>query len=150
VPEPEPFGTPQPYGRVVGRNISAARGRLQLTQTAVATRMRALGFDWHQQTVANVEKGKRRVAVEEVFALSYALATSIAALTATTPDDFLVSFPSGETVFATSVFRSARGFNDGSVRWEDDDSPVFGEPSKPQMTLPDGGVWPEEPGLRAV
>ena len=32
------------YGRILGRNISGARGRLRLSQAAVSARMKALGF----------------------------------------------------------------------------------------------------------
>ena len=66
------------YRRLLGRNVSGKRGRLQLSQTAVATRMRGLGFgDWHQQTVASIEKGKRRVTADELLGLAACLETTV-------------------------------------------------------------------------
>jgi len=113
------------YGRVLRRNISGARGRLQLSQAAVAARMSALGFDWHQQTAGAIEKGRRRVTAEEIHGLSRALETSIAALMRPSDDDKVVAFPSGDAVPAVSVQRSAgAGSNDGAVQW-DGDVPKF-------------------------
>ena len=66
--------------------------------------MRALGYEaWLHQTVGNVEKGKRRVTADEIFALSYALETSVAALMMPTEDDRGVEFPSGHSVGVTSA-----------------------------------------------
>ena len=45
--------------------------------------MRALGFKgWRRQTVASVEKGKRRVTVEEALGLAMALETTLPRLLA--------------------------------------------------------------------
>lgn len=114
----------QTYGSILGRNISGARGQLQLTQTAVAARMRALGFDWHQQTVAGVEKGKRRVTAEEILGLAETLETTIRDLMRPTDPDVNVVLPSGESLAAVSVLRlvalGVRAFNDKAVRWEGD------------------------------
>ena len=69
------------YKEIVGRNISGSRGRLQLSQTIIAARMRHLGFEyWQQQTVAVTEKGKRRLTIEEVFGLAVALECTLPAL----------------------------------------------------------------------
>jgi transcriptional regulator with XRE-family HTH domain len=120
----------QTYGRIVGRNISGARGQRQLTQTSVAVRMRALGFDWHQQTVASVEKGRRRVTAEEIFGLALALETTMPTLLRPTDPDVDVVLPSGVSLAAVSVLRlsgpgQGRGFNDKAVRWEEGDEPTF-------------------------
>jgi hypothetical protein len=115
----------QAYGPVLGRNISAARGRLQMRQTGTAERMRALGFPWQQQTVAATEKGKRRVTAEEILALSVALETTMFALMAPPEDeDEVVGFPSGETVWVQSVRLSVRGQSKIPVYW-DGATPVF-------------------------
>jgi transcriptional regulator with XRE-family HTH domain len=107
------------YGDVLARNLRAARSRLGINQEVLAYRMRALGYSaWLRQTVANVEKGRRRVMAEEIFGLAYALETSISALMRATDDDGLVSFPSGDAIAAASVQRSAAGRNDGSVVFE--------------------------------
>lgn len=116
--------TATPYADVLARNIRAARSRVDINQETLAGRMRALGFSaWFRQTVANVEKGKRRVTAEEILGLGYAMETSMSALIRATEDDGLVSFPSGTVIAAVSVRRSAEGRNDGSVRWETNGRP---------------------------
>ena len=111
----------QAYGEVLGRNISAARGRRQLSQSAVAERMRALGFQWKQQTVAAVEKNRRRPTTEETFGLALCLEVSMPALTAPDADqDGFIGLPNGFRLGAISVERLAgRGVNDHAVQWPD-------------------------------
>jgi transcriptional regulator with XRE-family HTH domain len=121
-----PAQEPQTYGSLIGREISAARGRLQLSQTSVAVRMRSLGFDWHQQTVASVEKGKRRVTAEELLFLSYALQTTVAALERPADDGLVISVPSGGYIAVASVQRSVAGVRDDAIQWKGND-PVFAE-----------------------
>ncbi len=112
----------QPYGVIVGRNISAARGRVHLSQVTVAARMRALGYPWEQQTLASVEKAKRRVTAEEIAALAWALETSIFGLMKPTEDDGLVEFPTGDVVAGHSFAASVGAHNDGAVTWDDTQS----------------------------
>lgn len=115
----------RPYGLILGRNVSAARGRLQLSQGAVAARMRALGFQWQQQTVAAVEKAKRRPTAEEIFGLAWALGTTIPALTGASGQDEAIRLPGGQTIGAVSVERLAgRGVNDRAITWHGIDVPV--------------------------
>lgn len=122
MPAPEP----RTYGNLIGREISAARGYLQLSQTSVAARMQALGFDWHQQTVASVEKGKRRVGAEELVFLAYALETTVAALEKPADDGLVIAVPSGACIAVASVQRSVAGIRDDAIRWKGND-PVFAE-----------------------
>jgi len=117
----------QRYGDILGRNISGARGRLQLSQAAVSARMRALGFEWHQQTCMMSEKGRRRVTAEEIHGLARVLETSIARLMSPTDDDKTVTFPDGSVIPAASVQRSAVGENDGAVQWAGN-TPVIPRP----------------------
>jgi transcriptional regulator with XRE-family HTH domain len=118
---------PTTYADVLVRNIRAARTRLDIGQESLAARMRALGYDaWIRQTVGSTERGRRRPTAEEVFALSLALETSIAALMAPKDEDKIVDLPSGETVTVAAVQWSARGVLYGSVTW-DGDTPVFAE-----------------------
>jgi transcriptional regulator with XRE-family HTH domain len=91
------------YAKSIGRNISAARGRLQLSQVAVAARMADLGFDWHQQTLGAVEKGKRRVTAEEILGLGFALDTTAVELMVPWGDEE-IELPGGE-VFDARVVR---------------------------------------------
>jgi hypothetical protein len=113
------------YGQVLGRNVSAARGRLQMPQSALAERMRALGFPWKQQTVAVVEKDKRRATAEEVLGLALALETTIARLMSAAEEENDVKLPGGQAIGAVSVERLAgRGVNDRAVTW-DGNFPVF-------------------------
>jgi transcriptional regulator with XRE-family HTH domain len=125
---------PSAYSDVLARNIRAARSRLGVNQEVLASRMQSLGYSaWLRQTVANVEKGRRRVTAEEIFGLAYALETSIGALMQATADDMLVTFPCGDAVAAASVQRSAPvGTNDGAIRWEGT-VPAFPEPVLHQL-----------------
>jgi 8-oxo-dGTP pyrophosphatase MutT (NUDIX family)/transcriptional regulator with XRE-family HTH domain len=110
------------YNLILGRNISGDRGRLQLSQTAVAARMRALGFtDWHQQTVASVEKGKRRVTLEEVLGLVEALETTLPRLLSPINGDLWVELPSGSghdlpSMEVINLANGAKG-GTGAVGW---------------------------------
>jgi len=132
------------YGDVLARNIRAARSRKGLNQETLAARMRALGYTaWLRQTVANVEKGRRRATAEEILGLGYALETSIAALMKPTDDDKLVTFPSGRSIAAWWVQRSAAGFNDSAVEWNDD-IPGFAGPREAalvELAAQGGGDW---------
>lgn len=126
---------PRRYEDVLARNVAALRTRARLNQELVAARMRALGYTaWLRQTVANVEKGKRRLTGGEVHALAWVLQTSIKALMMPTDDDKLVDFPTGGEIAVASVRRSVEGRNDDSVRW-DGETPVFDpEPLVSQLT----------------
>jgi hypothetical protein len=107
------------YGQVLGRNVSAARGRMQLPQSALAGRMRDLGFPWKQQTVAVVEKGRRRATAEEILGLALALDTTIARLMSASEEESEVKLPAGQVIGAVTVERLAgRGVNDRSILWD--------------------------------
>lgn len=98
--------------------------------------MRSLGYEaWLHQTVGNVEKGKRRVTADEIFGLSYALETSVAALMMPTEDDKGVELPSGHSVSVTPVRRSVLGYPDESVRWVEDSPEFSGDPGR--IRIPD-------------
>lgn len=76
------------YTQAVARNIITARTRCRgLTQTGLASRMQALGFDWRQQTVARVELAKRPVEPDEVLGLALALETTIQELLSPSESD---------------------------------------------------------------
>jgi transcriptional regulator with XRE-family HTH domain len=115
------------YRQIVGRNISAARGRLRLRQSELAERMRTLGFEvWTQQTVAVSEKATRRVTTEEILGLAVALETSIASLMSGADFDGFIELPNGQLIGAVSVERLAgRGMNDRSVKWAGNDSASY-------------------------
>lgn len=128
--------SPTTYANVLAKNMRAARSRADLQQEPLAARMRALGYSaWVRQTIANVERGKRRLTAEEILGLACALETTIATLMAPVDDDRIVDFPSGASVPVEHVRRLARGVNDGSVRWEGD-SPVFPAPEPAQELEP--------------
>jgi hypothetical protein len=116
------------YGQILGRNVSAARGRLRLSQAAVGARMKALGFQWHQQTAGQTETGRRRVTGEELLALSYALETSVRTLMTPLDEDRVVAFPSGEAVSVQSVRLSVRGSPNNAVTWDGATPKVFSGP----------------------
>ena len=84
--------------------------------------MRDLGFeDWHQQTVASVEKGKRRVTAEEVLGLVEALETTLPRLLAPIGGDLWVELPSGSgrRLPGAEVIGLANGAKGGSgtISW---------------------------------
>jgi transcriptional regulator with XRE-family HTH domain len=121
VPQHQPFEAPQPYGNVVGRNISAARGRLQASQTSLAKRMRGLGFRaWQQQTVANVEKGKRRVTVEELVGLALALDVTMRQLLEPQPIDKQIELQGGDPYDERTVRLLVAEVNGRPIWWKDD------------------------------
>ncbi|HUN71830.1 MAG TPA: hypothetical protein VMU52_05920 [Steroidobacteraceae bacterium] len=120
-------GSPANYGEILARNIRAARARIGIGQENVAVRMRALGYDaWVRQTVSKSERGDRRMMAEEVFALAYVLQTTIAALMAPGADDQAVVLPSGATIDAGDVYRSAVGTNMMTIWW-DGDKPMWSD-----------------------
>jgi transcriptional regulator with XRE-family HTH domain len=112
---------PTPYADVLAANIRAARSRKGLQQEPLAARMQDLGFSaWLRQTVANVEKGRRRVTAEEIFGLAVALETTIAALMTASDPDGWVQFPNGKSIHSVSVeLLAGRGRNDHAVQWPD-------------------------------
>jgi transcriptional regulator with XRE-family HTH domain len=100
------------YQKAVGRNISGARGQQQIPQTEVARRMQMLGFrKWHQQTVASIERGRRRLTVEEALALAIALKTTIPRLLSPL-DDIAVEFH-GMDINAESIGEIVAGTRAG-------------------------------------
>lgn len=109
------------YADVLTANIRGARGRMQITQSALADRMRALGFQWEQQTVGMVEKGKRRVTAEEILGLALALETTIGRLMGAREEDGPIALPGGMLLAADSVECLAGcGVNDHAVAWDGD------------------------------
>ena len=110
------------YRLILGRNISAERGRLQASQTAIGERMAKLGFDdWRQQTVASVEKGKRRLTAEELLGLIEALETTLSSLLTSHGGEIFVELPSGSGRYmpGAEVIRLAGGGKGGAgmIRW---------------------------------
>jgi hypothetical protein len=112
----------------------------------VAARMRELGYKWVRQTVGDVVNGRRRLLAEEVFGLAYCLETSISALLSPTDDDKRMQFPSGSSIEASSVARSLRGVNDGSVEWDGDVLARIGDPVYPPGVRPEFDAWPAGEG----
>ncbi len=57
--------------RLVGRNLRALRGEAGLSQDEIAEGMAAAGFPvWTKQTVADVERGTRKVSLDELAGLA--------------------------------------------------------------------------------
>ena len=142
-----------PYRLVLGRNISGARGRLQASQTAIAERMRNLGFDdWRQQTVAKVEKGTRRLAAEELLCLVEALETTLPALIATVGGELFTELPSGSGRYipGAEIIRLANGGRggDGMISWYNNKpvQSVVSPREVEQQSHDDHGTGPERPG----
>jgi transcriptional regulator with XRE-family HTH domain len=116
--------------------MRAARSARSLGQEQVAARMRALGFDtWLRQTVGQVERGKRRLVVDEVLALSLALQTTIAELIMPAADEETVELPNGQAVSVALIRHSIRGNRATDVRWVGD-----------ELLLPEGAPIRTEPG----
>jgi len=120
--------TAAPYAEILARNIRAARSRLGINQEALASRLRSLGFSaWLRQTVANVEKSRRRVTAEEILGLALALETTISDLMRATDQDGDVELPNGEVIGGVSVERLAgAAVNDRAVNWHGaNDNPSY-------------------------
>ncbi len=82
--------------------------------------MRCLGYlAWLRQTVANVEKGRRRVTAEEVLGLALALETAVPDLMRPAGQDGDVELPNGYLLAGASVERLVgEGFNDQGLTWQ--------------------------------
>jgi transcriptional regulator with XRE-family HTH domain len=86
-------------GEILAGNIAAARGRRRLHQSDLAERMRALGWKWVRQTVAEIEASRRRVLAAELIGLSFALETDVANLLLPAPGEArLATMPAGQLV----------------------------------------------------
>ncbi|MGH3218977.1 MAG: NUDIX domain-containing protein [Streptosporangiaceae bacterium] len=105
--------TPQPYSKLLARNIAAARTRLQLRQSDLAERLRAQKIAWYPQTVSEAEQGRRAIKAVELLPLAIALETTVTVLTSPPPEMAAVTLPSGEVIGAQRITRL-----DGSTTWE--------------------------------
>jgi hypothetical protein len=114
---------PEQYALILGANVGAARSRLRLRQASLAARMAALGWNWHPQTVSEVEAGRRALRADEILGLTLALETSVMALMSPPFDAPAVATPSGDLVGAARFAAI-----DGSVEW-DGDTPKIIAPS---------------------
>lgn len=119
------------YSVIVGKSARAVRLRRDLGQEQVAARMRALGFTgWLRQTVGQVERGKRRLVVDEALALSFALETTLAELIMPAADEDYLELPNGHTVSVAIIRHSIRGTRATGLRWNGD-VPVFPAAGQP-------------------
>lgn len=103
------------FTELLTRNLRYARAAAGLDQTEVRELMNALGFtSWQRSTVSMVERGKRKLSVEELVAL--ALVYGVAPARLLRPDDgeLPVSLPGGFTFHGVRLV-----MNDGSVEWKD-------------------------------
>jgi len=75
---PPPYRSP---GEVLGANVLAARLIRGWSQDHLAERMAvALGIEWVQSSVSQIEAARRRVSAEELLALALVLDQSVAEL----------------------------------------------------------------------
>jgi transcriptional regulator with XRE-family HTH domain len=117
---------PASYGDTLLENIRATRARKKLDQAVVSERMRKLGYtSWHRQTLGKVERGERRLAASELLGLALALETNIPVLLSGPPDDGIELGDRGP-IDGKDVTTLAQGRNNGAVRWDDKNDPVFG------------------------
>jgi transcriptional regulator with XRE-family HTH domain len=117
---------PASYSETLLENIRATRARKKLDQAVVSERMRKLGYEsWHRQTLGKVERGERRLAAFELLGLAYALETNIPVLLSGPPDDTVEL--GGGKIDGRDVTTLAQGRNNGAVRWDDNNDPVFGK-----------------------
>jgi transcriptional regulator with XRE-family HTH domain len=90
-------------GAILASNIKTARVLRRFEQQDLADRMRGLGYKWVRQTVGEAENSRRRLTVEETFALALALDTTVERLMMPQPwadeeaDEKPVKLPSGIT-----------------------------------------------------
>lgn len=146
------------YQEEIGANIRAERARAGISQTVVAERMRALGFDyWLYQTASASERGTRRVTANEILGLALAMGTTVPALMRAGTADHLVSFPGygkGQvadpfvpvSIGACSVTRLANGQAEPALHWIGDRiAHRFVASYDPQPGLPAGYTIPASP-----
>ena len=115
---------PASYGDALLENIRATRARKKLDQAVVSERMRKLGYEsWHRQTLGKVERGERRLAASELLGLALALETNIPVLLSGPPDDGIEL--GDDQVDGRDVTSLAFGRNNGAVRWNSNNDPVF-------------------------
>jgi transcriptional regulator with XRE-family HTH domain len=115
------------YASLLARNLRAARAAAELSQGDICDRMRELGFgSWQRSTMSLVERGKRRLSVEEIFALAYVVNSGVERLMSPIADDGWVAFPSGKHIRAEHAITRMRGTSDGAIRW-DGNTPVFAD-----------------------
>jgi transcriptional regulator with XRE-family HTH domain len=116
---------PASYSDAVLENIRATRARKKLDQAVVSERMRKLGYkSWHRQTLGKVERGERRLAASELLGLAVALETNIPLLLSGPPDDGVELGDKGP-IDGRDVTALASGRNNGAVRWDDNNDPIF-------------------------
>lgn len=112
-----------PYGKELGANIRAERGRAGLSQKSLAARMQALGFShWLHQTVGASERGERRVTAIEVLALCMCMPTTMPALLAPPEGDRLVELSDSVAIGSITARRLAVGVMSEFTRTVDWDS----------------------------
>jgi transcriptional regulator with XRE-family HTH domain len=63
--------------RTVADNVRGFRQLRSIDQAVLARRMEALGIEWRQVTVSEVERDQRNVTVSELLALAFALGATI-------------------------------------------------------------------------
>jgi transcriptional regulator with XRE-family HTH domain len=70
---------------LVARNARVMRAYRQMRQQDVADRMRERGYQWAQQTVQQVEAGRRPLLLNEAHDLAGVFGTTIPRLTSAAP-----------------------------------------------------------------
>jgi transcriptional regulator with XRE-family HTH domain len=89
--------TEVPYGKLLARNLRAARAAVGINQADVAERMNDLGYDhWRRQTVARVEKAQRRLTCDEALGLMVALETDLTAILNPAAEFTSIVLPGGQ------------------------------------------------------
>ena len=73
-------GNPLTTSAMVGRNCRARRAAKGWTQDELARQMVNKGFGWVRATVSEIERGGRRVTVDELASLAEVFATTMSAL----------------------------------------------------------------------
>jgi transcriptional regulator with XRE-family HTH domain len=77
------------------KSIESIRIRAAMSQAEVAERMTERGFSFHSTTVSKVERGERRLALDEAAALAAVLHVSIDSLTGARPDTWRDAYKTG-------------------------------------------------------
>jgi transcriptional regulator with XRE-family HTH domain len=88
------------FSDLIAKNIRTLRVRRGLEQGDVAEQMRKLGFrNWYPQTMSKIERGQRRVTMEELLGLVMVFRTSWGSLLFPAAGEVrLVSLPNGQPV----------------------------------------------------
>ena len=119
----------RPVGEVLARRVEQVRKARGLSQRDVAERLADLGVTMHQTAIAKIEKGDRRVTIEDALLLAFVLDVAPVNLFLPLADNIPMAL--GNVTVQSGEMRAwARGF-----------TPLPGQDSRTYLTQVPDGEW---------